>query len=123
MQKIIKKKVIDHDHDKYIAISEFNNLAAKNFAARLAQADLITKTDLDNKLISLNRKTNSYKTKHVLVENVFKKLQTFDSSYFRGKSHFEEDGTQDYLVFQPMCRYFKRVAGVGSGTYILFLEI
>ena len=29
-----------------------------------------------------------------------KKLKTFDSSYFIGKSHFEEDGTQNYLVFQ-----------------------
>ena len=36
-----------------------------------------------------------------------KKLKTFDSSYFRGKSHFEEDGTQNYLVFQPINRYFK----------------
>ena len=35
------------------------------------------------------------------------KLKTFDSSYFIGKSHFEEDGTQNYLVFQPMYRYFK----------------
>ena len=43
-----------------------------------------------------------------------KRLQTFDSIYFKGKSHFEEDGTQNYLVFQPMYRYFKRVAGVGS---------
>ena len=49
-----------------------------------------------------------------------KKLQTFDSIYFRGKSHFEEDGTQNDLVFQPMCRYFKRVAGVGTGNYIYF---
>ena len=24
-----------------------------------------------------------------------------------GKSHFEEDGTQNYLVFQPINRYFK----------------
>ena len=36
-----------------------------------------------------------------------KKLKTFDSSYFRGKSHFEEDGTQIYLVFQPLNRYFE----------------
>ena len=36
-----------------------------------------------------------------------KKLKTFDSSYFIGKSHFEEDGTQDYLVFQPLNKYFK----------------
>ena len=35
------------------------------------------------------------------------KLQAFDSSYFRGKSHFEDDGIQNYLVFQPMYRYFK----------------
>ena len=45
-----------------------------------------------------------------------KKLQTFDSVYFRVKSHFEEDGTQNYLVFQLVYRYFKRVAGVGSGN-------
>ena len=43
--------------------------------------------------------------------------------YFGEKSHFEEDGTQNYLVFQPMYRYFKRVAGAGSGKLYLFLEI
>ena len=35
------------------------------------------------------------------------KLKTCDSSYFIGKSHFEEDGTQNYLVFQPINKYFK----------------
>ena len=49
-------------------------------------------------------------TKHLLVENEFKKLKTFYSSYFRGKSHFKEDGTQNYLVFTPMYRYFKVIA-------------
>ena len=34
-------------------------------------------------------------------------LTIFDSSYFIEKSHFEEDGAQSYLVFQPMIRYFK----------------
>ena len=34
-------------------------------------------------------------------------LKTFDSSYFIGKSHFEADGTQKYLVFQPLIKYFK----------------
>ena len=53
-----------------------------------------------------------------MVENELKKIKTFDSSYFKGKSHFEEDDTQNYLVFQPMQRYFKRIAGVGSGNYI-----
>ena len=36
-----------------------------------------------------------------------KKLKTFDSGYFILKSYFGEDGTQNYLVFQPMYRYFK----------------
>ena len=31
----------------------------------------------------------------MLVENELKNLQTFDSIYFRGKSHFENDGTQN----------------------------
>ena len=35
------------------------------------------------------------------------KLKTFDSSYFIGKSHFEEDGVMNYLVFQPIIRYYK----------------
>ena len=35
------------------------------------------------------------------------KLKTFGSCYFIGKSHFEEDGTQKYLVFQPIIKYFK----------------
>ena len=67
-------------------------------------------TNFDAKLSDLNRKITPNKSKHLLVENEFKKLKTFDSSYFRGKSHFEEDGTQNYLVFQPMYSYFKVIA-------------
>ena len=88
------------------------------FNARLAQASLSTRTYFDAKLSSLNRKITANKTKHLLVEIELKKLKTFDSSYFIGKSHFEEDGTQKYLVFQPMYRYLKRIAGIDSGDFI-----
>ena len=54
------------------------------------------------------------------IENKLKKLEKLDSSYFKGKSHFEEDGTQNYLVFQPIYRYFRKIIGVGSGNYIYF---
>ena len=91
----------------YITTLEINTLAADVFNARLAQANLITKTDFDAKLSSLNRKITQNKSKHLLVENELNKLKTFDSSYFIGKSHFEEDGTQNYLVFQPLNKYFK----------------
>ena len=50
-------------------------ILASVFNARLAQANLITKTDFDAKLSSLNRKITSNKTKQVLVENKFKKFK------------------------------------------------
>ena len=77
------------------------------FNAKLVQATLITKIDFDATLLSLNKKITSYKTKYLLLETEFKKLKKFDSSHFIGKSHFEEDGTQNYLLFQPMHRYLK----------------
>ena len=91
----VEKKLTDHNHGKYFIPPEFNNLAANVFNARLAQANLITKTDFDTKLSSLNRKVTANKSKHLLVENELKKLKIFGSSYFNGKSHFEEDGTQN----------------------------
>ena len=102
----LENKISDHNHDRYISNSEFNNLATGVFNARLAQANLVTKTDFNAKLSSLNRKINTYKSKHLVVENELNKLKTFDLGYFRGKSHFYEDGSQDYLVFQPILRYF-----------------
>ena len=97
----LEKKLTDHNHDEYITTPEFNTLLASVFNARLAPANLITKTDFDAKLSSLNGKITSNKSKHLLVENELKRLKTFDSSFFIGKSHFEEDGTQNYLAFQP----------------------
>ena len=46
----LEKKRTDHNHNKYITTPEFNTLAASIFDARLAQANLITKTDFDAKL-------------------------------------------------------------------------
>ena len=65
----IEKKVSHHNHDKYITTLECNNLAARVFTARLAQEDLVTKTNFDTKVQSLNKKYNSNKTTHLLVEN------------------------------------------------------
>ena len=52
------------DHTKYITTLEFNKLTAENFASRLKQADLVNKTDFDNKLTSFNKRITSNKTKH-----------------------------------------------------------
>ena len=103
----IENKLSNHNHYIYVATSEFNTLAANVFAdARLAQANLITKTDFDAKLSSLNRKITVNKTKHFLNDN--------DLSYYRGKQYFDEgSGKQNYLIFLPMGKYFKLNSVVG----------
>ena len=62
----IENKVSDDDHDKYITTAEFNKLTAENFTARLVQGNLATS------LTIFNKKINSNKTKHLLVENELK---------------------------------------------------
>ena len=43
----IEKKITDHNDDKYITSPEFNRLTTESFKARLKQANLISKSDLD----------------------------------------------------------------------------
>ena len=66
---------------------------------------LIKKSDYDKNIIEL--------------EKNIKKLQTFDLSYFIGKNNFEEDGTQNYLVFQLIIRYFKVNTIINVADYVL----
>ena len=74
----------------------------------------MTKTNIDNTVSSLNSKIAENKTKNEYIENELKKQKKIDFGYFIGKSHFEEDGAQNYLLFQPIKRYFKIIAS----TYI-----
>ena len=85
---------------------EFNTLVAGVHNAILAQANLITKADFDAKLLSLYIKITTNKAKHLLVENEFKKLKKFDSIYFTGKSHFEEDGMQKLFSISTKKKIF-----------------
>ena len=75
----------------------------------------MTKADFENSVPSLDSEITANKTKNESIENEFEKLKTFDASYFRGKSHIEEDGTENYLVFQPITKYFKVI---GSTDYV-----
>ena len=61
--------------------------------SKLAQANVITKRNFDAKIVE--------------IENSINKLKTFDLKYFRGKNRFENDGTQNHLVFQQRTWYFK----------------
>ena len=72
----IEKKLTNHNHDKYITSTEFN-ISAAVFNAKLVQANLITKTDFDAKLSSINRNITANKSKNLLVGNELNKLKTF----------------------------------------------
>ena len=49
----VEKKI--PDNSTYITTQAFKKLTAENFEARLKQADLMNKTDFDNKLTGFNR--------------------------------------------------------------------
>ena len=107
----IEKKCTDHNHDKYITTPEFNTSAANIFNARLAQANLIRKTDFDATLSSLNRKLQQI-NQNICLSKINKKTKNiWFHICFRGKSYFvDNDGTKNYLVFQPINIYFKVIA-------------
>ena len=110
----IESKITDHNHDKYITTPEFNKLTTENFKARLKQADLVTKTEFHTKLQNISKIITLNKSRDLLVENELRKLQKFDAGCFRGKNHFEEDSTQNYLVFQPVHKCFKTINSIGN---------
>ena len=71
---------------------------------------------------SLNRKITPNKTKYLLKMNwkSWKHLIQFISKSYFGKSHFEQDGMQNYLVFQPIQIHFERIVNVGNDNYMYY---
>ena len=105
-----------------VCAKSFRKRKNKKFKTALITSFILPlKTNFNATLSSLNREVTASKTKPLLVENELKKLKTFDSNYFIAESHFEDDGIHD-LVFQPMYRYFKIIAGLGNERYIYYWQ-
>ena len=79
----VENKILDHA--KYTTTLEFNKLTAEHFAARLKQADLVSKTDFDNKLTRFNRKITSNNTKYLQVQKKLNSLIRKDYNFFLGR--------------------------------------
>ena len=87
------------DLAKYIAAQELNKLTAENFAARLKQADLVNKTEFDNKLTSFNRSITSNRTKRLEVQRKLHSLITKYYNFFLGRIYFtSNDGSQNICL-------------------------
>ena len=85
-----EKKVSDHNQDKYITTPEFNNLSARIFTVRLAQAHLVKMTDFDTKLQNHSKTITLNKTKHLIVENELKELKNLIHAILELKVIFEK---------------------------------
>ena len=89
------------DHAEYITTPEFNKWTAENFIARLKQADLVSKSDFDNKLTNFNKLITSNKTKHLEVQKKLISLITKDYNFFVGRIYFaSNDRSQNTFVYQ-----------------------
>ena len=99
---------------KYFTTSGYSKFASKVFETRIKKglvnmssiSNLAKNSDLNAKLKLLWTKSESKAEQNKIV-----KRQEFDSSYFRGKKRLEDDDmpNQNYLVFQPIYRYFKNM--------------
>ena len=87
----------------------------ENFATRLAEANLLTKTDFDDKLKNSNKKAASsnqsiyYMKMKLNASWQLKKLQTFDSSLFIGQTTLLNISS-GLLYFKKTWRYWKIVS-------------
>ena len=112
--KIDKTEKKIPNRDKYITTKEFDKITAEHFAGRLKQAKLATKDD--EKLINVYKKVTLNKTRHVEVKKIddlseevkliSTKVLTKDfinkSSVLDSGKCFSLDGSQNYLVSQPL---------------------
>ena len=131
-----------HDHDKYINTQEFNQLTTEICSARLAQANIgsksdianfVKKTDFDDKLKHLNKNATSNKTKCVLVKNelneLLPKVKAISTkgltkdlinkySILNGATYFYSGILQNYFVFIAAKKFIKYFSGTTRIEYI-----
>ena len=96
------------NQDAYITTQEFNKLTAENVNEKLEKADLVSKNDFDNKLISFNKKITSNKIKCLEVPKILNSLTTKDYKlflicriYISDMYFINDDGSQYMFVYQP----------------------
>ena len=71
----------------------------ENFKTRLKQADLVNKTDFDNKLVNINKKITSNKKKTATTDITNKLAQISEKGYdfLLGRMYFTgNDGYQNF---------------------------
>ena len=96
------KQLSDVVDNEVVKNTKLKTLKTKvNVRARLKQANLVTKTDFNKKLTSLNKKITSNKTKYLEVQKKLHSVITKDYNFFLGRIYFtSNDRSQNTFVFQ-----------------------
>ena len=100
-------------------------MTSENVAARLKEANSVTKTEFVNKLTSFNKWITSNKTKHLEVGKKLDSLITKDYSFLLGRIQFtSNDGLQNMFVYQPTSSTikFRDTNTVSSSEYMLGIK-
>ena len=121
VSKLVKKTQYDtktsENESKYITTADYNKCTRNRVANQTKSKNVIDKSNMSGfiKNADLAKKLAILAAKAELKAEQDKilKLQAFNWSSFRGKCHFEKDCTQNYLVFQLIYRYFKKIGNTG----------
>ena len=88
---------------KYFTTSDYNKFTNEIIGNKVKEITLLNKSDvsgfIDNSDVNKNITTLATKAELKAEQKKITKLQALDSNYLRGISHFEDDETQNYLVF------------------------
>ena len=121
------RKVTDHNHDKYITTSEFNKFTAEIFDLKLKRsnvasqsdiANLVNKTDFDNKLLSFNKRINSNVPFENKLNELSKKVEAISTKrltkhlmngykILNGAKYFSPGTLQNHLIYLSYKKYFR----------------
>ena len=89
MQKLVKLRIKFIIVLNILALQEFNKFTAENLAARLKEANLLNKTDFDNKLTSLNKRITLNKIKHFEYQKKLNSVVTKDYNFFLDRTYLQ----------------------------------
>ena len=96
-------------------IPDISNLATKTALTTVENKipdvnSLVKKTNYNTKVVEIDTKLSSLDGKITKNKNDFTKIENNVALFFEGNIMFNsEDGSQAYLIFQPLYRYFKMV--------------
>ena len=105
------KSFSSSDYNQFKGEIRDANIKEKGLVGKFDISWFKNKSNLDKKITIL-----AIKVELEAEEDKITRLKVFAFRCFRGKSHFEDDETQNYLALQPVYNYFKAIANGNKVT-------